>query len=175
VPVCPLSFLKRIFISPMHKSAPRPESICLVCGATATPGCSYCRSCAIPVATEHIREVAQAGREAGRLAAQSAEAQVRRANSQRPHALARWAWDPSSQPAWLTEEIYVGKIQTLLAGLRTKQLRQPSVSQSLTHPASVRVDVFHIRGIGKLLRNSQTFLRRPSNRNRSWLFGATDS
>ncbi len=70
-----------------RKSAPRPESICLVCGTTATPGCSYCRSCAIPVATEQMLKVGRAGREAGRVAAQRAKAQERRANSQRPHAL----------------------------------------------------------------------------------------
>ena len=75
-----------------RERVPRPESVCLVCGATATPGCTYCRLCAIPVAAEHLTEVAEQGREAGRIAAQSAEAQKRRANSQRPHALARWAW-----------------------------------------------------------------------------------
>jgi hypothetical protein len=57
------------------------------------------------------------GRETGRVAAHSADAQARRANTQRRNALAKAAWVPSSQPAWLNEETYLGKIQPLLAGL----------------------------------------------------------
>jgi predicted amidophosphoribosyltransferase len=61
---------------------PLPESICLVCGTTIAPGRNYCRACAIPVATGHLTDIAGAGREAERIAAQSADAQARRANTQ---------------------------------------------------------------------------------------------
>jgi len=84
------------------------------------------------------------------VASQSAEAQQRRANSQRPHALARWAWDPSSQPAWLTEETYLGKIQPLLAGVtnRAVALALASIPYASMHPASERASAYRIHGIG---------------------------
>jgi hypothetical protein len=37
--------------------------------------------------------------------------------TQRQHAKARSAWTSSSQPAWLTPEVYSEKIQPLLAGV----------------------------------------------------------
>ena len=102
------------------ETTPRTESICRHCGTTIAPGRSYCRSCAIPVATEHLTEVAESGRAAGRIAAHSTDAQARRANTQRRHALAKSTWLPSSLPDWLNEETYLGKIQPLLTVLTNK-------------------------------------------------------
>jgi CRISPR-associated endonuclease Cas1 len=102
---------------PVIKSAPVPTSVCRTCGKTIPARSRYCSACAIPVATEHIMKVGEAGRTAGRRSAYSGLAQARRANTQRRNALAKAAWVPSSQPAWLNEETYLGKIQPLLAGL----------------------------------------------------------
>jgi hypothetical protein len=116
---------------------PRHESICHVCGAAIASGRSYCRSCAIPVATEHLTEVAESGRAAGRIAAQTAKAQARRANTQRRHALAKTAWLPSSLPAWLNEETYLGKIQPLLSGLTNKAVAS-ALGSSVPYASAVR-------------------------------------
>ena len=117
--------------------ASRPESICIVCGATIVSGRSYCRSCAIPVATEHLTEVSESGRAAGQIAAQSIDAQSRRANTQRRHALAKSAWLPSSLPAWLTQEAYLGKIQPLLAGITNKAVAS-ALGSSIPYASAVR-------------------------------------
>jgi hypothetical protein len=49
----------------------------------------------------------------GRLAPQRRPS-ARLAQTQRRRGLARWAWKPSSLPAWLNEEVYTRKIQPLL-------------------------------------------------------------
>src|SRR5438128_808479 len=59
----------------------------------------------------------------GLVAAQNPEARVRHAESERRHANARSAWDASSQPAWLTGEVFLQKIQPLLANVSTSAVR----------------------------------------------------
>src|SRR5438132_3246740 len=39
------------------------------------------------------------------------------------HAAACSAWKPSSQPAWLTSEVFSHKVQPLLAGVSTSAIR----------------------------------------------------
>jgi len=51
----------------------------------------------------------------GRVASRSPKARAKRTASRRPHAQGVSAWDPASQPAWLTAEIYCDRIQPLLA------------------------------------------------------------
>jgi hypothetical protein len=53
----------------------------------------------------------------GRQTANSPEAQLKRAHTQRQNALAQHAWKPSDQPTWVTERFYAEKIQPLLAPL----------------------------------------------------------
>ena len=59
----------------------------------------------------------------GLVAAQNPEARVRHAESERRHANARSAWDASSQPAWLTREIFSQRIRPLLASISTSAIR----------------------------------------------------
>ncbi len=51
----------------------------------------------------------------GRLTAHGSQAQRKRSKTQRYNALLRHAWEPSSQPPWLTEQFYSDKIQPRLA------------------------------------------------------------
>jgi len=98
--------------------AQRPEYICRICGKAIPSGRSYCSFCGLASAADQL---AKAG-PAGRMAAHTPEAQARRADTQRRNAAARWSWDPSSQPAWLTEETYARRIQPLLAEISTSAI-----------------------------------------------------
>ncbi len=92
------------------KSPPRQPSVCRICGTTIKPGKRYCASCALELSTERLTKAAKSGR----IAAQSAEAQARRANTQRRHAAAKRTWKRSGQPAGITEKEYLEKIQPRL-------------------------------------------------------------
>src|SRR5260370_23836077 len=78
------------------------QRICRVCGNPILPGRRLCASCGLASAADQLAKAVPAGR----VAAHSAKAEARRADTQRRNAAARWSWDPSSQPAWLTEETY---------------------------------------------------------------------
>ncbi len=73
----------------------------------------HCRSCAPSAASSRMVETARRGR----VAAQSPEAQASRAETQRRNALAQHAWQPSEQPAWLDENIYLREIQPRLGAV----------------------------------------------------------
>lgn len=100
-------FLAQILRKP---APPPPLSVFRVCGTSILPGRSYCVSCAITPAREALIEAARRGR----VAAQSRDAQARRAETQRKHARAKVAWQQSSQPGWLSSETYSKKIQPRL-------------------------------------------------------------
>jgi CRISPR-associated endonuclease Cas1 len=95
------------------KPAPQPESVCHVCGKSISLGRIYCSECDATSARERIVEIAKIGR----VASHAPGPKARRAETQRRHALAKSAWQPSSMPAWLNEETYRNKIQPLLAGI----------------------------------------------------------
>jgi hypothetical protein len=90
---------------------PRPLRICRTCGASLNRGQNHCASCAIPVSRERFVGVARKGR----VASHTQDAEARRSETQRRHAAEQKAWQPSQQPAWLTEEAYRQKIQPRLA------------------------------------------------------------
>jgi len=116
---------------------PRPERICVVCGTALATGRSYCRVCSVPVAIENLAAVAAAGRVAGQMTSHGPEAQARRANARRSHARAASAWQPSSLPAWLSEETYLGKIQPLLAGITNKAVAS-ALGSSIPYASAIR-------------------------------------
>jgi CRISPR-associated endonuclease Cas1 len=100
-------------------AAPRVENLCRGCGKTIRDGRVHCRNCGVTAATERLVNAARIGR----LSAHSPEALARQAESERLQAVARASWDPSSQPAWLTSELFSQKIQPLLAGVATSAIR----------------------------------------------------
>jgi hypothetical protein len=55
----------------------------------------------------------------GRAVAHSPEARAKEANTQRRNATAQHSWSASSQPAWLTEQVFTEKIQPLLVDVPT--------------------------------------------------------
>ena len=95
------------------ESPPRPPAVCRVCGAPIRLRRTYCASCAVTVSKEALVGAARLGR----VAANSREARARHAKTQRRHAAALKAWDPSDKPEWLDEKAYGEKIQPRLAGV----------------------------------------------------------
>ena len=97
---------------------PRPQRLCRGCGKPIRTGRNDCAHCAIQSATKRLADAARIGR----VATRSPEARAKHAASRRRHAQACSAWDPSSQPAWLTPELYAEKIQPLLAAIPTSTI-----------------------------------------------------
>jgi hypothetical protein len=106
---------------PAQPSA-RPPAVCRVCAVSIEAGRRYCASCCVTVSRENLIELAQLGRVAGH----SSEARARQAEKQRRHAGEVKAWNPSDQPAWLTEEFYRERIQPRLSGIKV-----PAISLAL--------------------------------------------
>jgi len=118
---------------PAAKPAPRPQSVCRVCGTSVSLGRSYCSECDATTACERIVEIAKVGR----VASQAPGPKARRAETQRRHALARSAWQTSSLPIWLDEEAYTQKIQPLLAGIANPVI-MVALGVSVTYAVAIR-------------------------------------
>jgi hypothetical protein len=78
----------------------------------------YCVHCGVDYSREQLVKLAKAGR----VAAQTPEAQARRAETKRRHDLVLKDWSASSQPDWLTDEFYAQKIQPKLAEITVRAL-----------------------------------------------------
>ena len=113
--------------------APRPPTICRICGTPITPRQRYCGYCAVTVSKEQLLEAARSGR----VAAQSVDAQVRRADTQRRQHSARKGWLASNHPAWLDNEAYLQKVQPLLAGITYSAIAS-ALGVSLPYAADIR-------------------------------------
>jgi hypothetical protein len=96
----------------------RPEHVCQGCGKGIRVGRTHCGRCAIESATNRLADVARIGR----IAASSPEARAKHRTSRRRHAQACSAWDPTTQPAWLTEDVFLQKVQPLLVALSTSKI-----------------------------------------------------
>lgn len=114
------------------KAASHPSKVCASCGAMTRTG-RHCPKCGRAISGEKLTELAKAGH----VAAQSPEAQVRRAETKRRHDLARRGWLPSSQPAWLNNETYLEKIQPRLAATTISALSS-ALGVSESYAADIR-------------------------------------
>ncbi len=88
----------------------RPASFCRDCGVEITRRRTRCAACANILTTAGLIAAAQQER----IAAQSDQAQVRRAETQRRHRSAKADWKDSDLPAWLDKEFYLRKMQPRL-------------------------------------------------------------
>jgi hypothetical protein len=73
----------------------------------------------------------------GRQTANGPEAQVKRSVKARQNALAQHSWNPSDQPKWLTTELFMQKIQPLLANVATSTIRS-SIGVSRWYASRIR-------------------------------------
>jgi CRISPR-associated endonuclease Cas1 len=98
---------------------PRRENLCRGCGKVIRIGHTNCADCAIGGATERLISAASIGR----MAARSPESRAKHVASRKRHAKACSAWDASTQPAWLTGEVFAQQIQPLLRNISTSAIR----------------------------------------------------
>ena len=98
----------------------KPEHVCRGCGKPIRKDHEECWSCAQNSTRARIGDIARIGR----VAAQKPEARAKHSESARSHALARSSWNTSSQPAWLTQECFLKKIQPLLSTASTSAIRR---------------------------------------------------
>ena len=101
-------------------SAPpaRPQSFCRDCGATIGRGRSYCAICSNTLNSAGLIKAA----ELGRIASHTDEAENRRAETQRKHAVAKASWQASDLPTWFTKDFYIREIQPKLKGITLSAL-----------------------------------------------------
>lgn len=118
---------------PAPVSPPRRENVCPGCGKTIRQQFTHCRSCARDGWSKHMVEVARVGR----FTSNSREAQAKRRNTQRCNHAARRSWNPSSQPAWLTEQFYSERIEPLLARASNAAIAR-AIAVSRVYAAHIR-------------------------------------
>ena len=93
------------------RSSPRPQSVCRTCGVPISVKRQYCQACAVAYSAQKLAS----GAAKGRTNAHTPEVQGRHAKTASIKALARWRWDPTTQPAWLDQNVYTRRIQPQLA------------------------------------------------------------
>jgi hypothetical protein len=113
---------KGVQSQPSLKLAQRPTAVCRICGTGIEPDRTYCALCTPGISKDNLADVARSGR----VAAQSPEAQARRAATKHRHDTARAGWLASSLPAWLNNETYTKKIQPRLGSITV-----PAISAAL--------------------------------------------
>jgi len=87
----------------------------------------------------------------GRVAASRPEAPAKHAVTSRRQSSACWQWDASAQPAWLTAEFYIKKIQPRLAEISGGAIASSIGSVTMvcrTHPTGLSAASEALAGIG---------------------------
>ncbi len=118
--------------SPLTK-VPRQQNVCAGCGKPVAHASTRCGTCATEVSRERMLEVAHQGR----IASKSGESRARVSATQRRQQTARWNWNPSSQPDWLTDEVYVKEVQPLLRNSSLSKIAS-SIGVSLMYASDIR-------------------------------------
>ena len=119
-------------VSPTLVPAPRPPSVCRICGISIKSNDNYCAGCAVTVSRKALIEAARVGR----IASHNRVAENRRSETQRRHHAANRAWRPSDMPVWLNEKTYREKIQPRLAVVTV-----PAISKALGISAPYATDI----------------------------------
>ena len=118
---------------PAPVSPPRPEHICVGCGKPIAKGSTRCAICGVEGLRERMPEVAKLGRQISH----ESRAQARRRESKRRHDLARRNWSPTDQPAWLTDEAYMRRIQPKLADATLSEIASV-IGVSIPYAVAIR-------------------------------------
>lgn len=103
---------------PPPAPAPRRGNLCRGCGKIIRRGRTDCADCAIEGATQRLASAARIGRSVSH----TPEARAKQSATRRRHARGCSEWDLSTQPAWLTENVFLQKVEPLLAALSTSKI-----------------------------------------------------
>jgi CRISPR-associated endonuclease Cas1 len=114
-------------------TAPRPENVCIGCGKALANGRTHCAACATGVSRKRMLEIAGSGR----LASKSIESRSKVAATQRRQQRARYDWQTSSQPDWLTEEFYAKRVQPLLRNASLSKIAS-AINVSIMYASDIR-------------------------------------
>ena len=76
-------------------------------------------------------------RKQGRIASKTPESRARLATTQRRQQSARWSWNPSSQPDWLTDDFYKDQIQPRLIKATLSQIAS-AIGVSIMYASDIR-------------------------------------
>jgi CRISPR-associated protein Cas1 len=103
---------------PLAIRVPQRQKLCPGCGKDIRADVTHCGQCAIEGAKQRLADAAKLGR----LASRAPEARAKQSVTQREHSRARSSWKVSSQPAWLTAEVYSKKIQPRLEAMSSSSI-----------------------------------------------------
>lgn len=121
--------------APSHAApAPSAQSICHGCGKAIAKGTVHCAACAVGVSRQRMTELARLGR----VASKTLEARARVGVTQHRQATARYSWQQSRQPDWLTEQTYTEKIKPRLVDSSISEIAT-ALEISISYAASIRV------------------------------------
>jgi hypothetical protein len=118
---------------PPPPAGPQQQNVCLGCGKPVSKASNHCATCAVEVSREKMLDVARRGR----IASKSPESRARVAATQRRQQTARWNWQPSSQPSWLTDAAFTNQI---LPRLRSSSLTEiaSAIGVSIPYASDIR-------------------------------------
>lgn len=119
--------------TPSSAPPPKPENVCLGCRKPVAKGSTSCAICAVDVSKGKMLEVARQGR----IASKSLESRARVAATQRRQQTARWSWQPSSQPSWLTDEVHTNQIRPRLGSATLSQIAS-ALGVSIPYASDIR-------------------------------------
>jgi CRISPR-associated endonuclease Cas1 len=120
-------------IRPFGPPAPQPQNVCLGCGKPVGKASTRCTTCVVEVSRQKMLEIALQGR----IASKSAESRAQVAATQRRQQTARWNWQPSSQPDWLTDEAYTKNIQPRLGSATLSEIAS-AIGVSIPYASDIR-------------------------------------
>jgi CRISPR-associated endonuclease Cas1 len=120
---------------PVSTSTPtaKPENVCLGCGKPVASASTRCASCSVEISRDRLLEVSRQGR----IASKSPVSRARVAVTQHRQQTARWNWKPSSQPDWLTDEVYLKQIQPRLVTLSLSKIAS-EIGVSVPYASDIR-------------------------------------
>jgi hypothetical protein len=92
---------------PIQRQAPKQQSVCSICGVVVTFGNRFCHACGLKECGKRLSTAGEFGRDAAR----TSEALQKKSKKMNAHREALRNWQPSDLPDWLTNEVYMTKIQ----------------------------------------------------------------
>jgi CRISPR-associated endonuclease Cas1 len=118
---------------PSTPAAPQQQNVCQGCGKPVAKASTHCATCAVEVSREKMQEVARRGR----IASKSPESRARVAATQHRQQTARWNWQPSRQPSWLTDAAFTNQILPRLASASLSEIAS-AIGVSIPYASDIR-------------------------------------